>query len=110
MSCLDADPSAYFKEFSSAIKENNETYTEFLLRLRRIYKKPHNIQEPTAHDQELTALVQQFLQEIHSPDSRNLRLIATPENMKDIDLQQPTKRLENYKPVTRDHELQTFYQ
>ena len=82
---LDDDPGEYLYKFNSATKRSDETYTAFSIRLISYYLKGHG--EPNSYqlkDRDQQTLVQGFLMGIDQTSAASIRLVATDDEMKDV--------------------------
>ena len=81
---LDKRPSEYISEFKSATRGPSESYTAYAHRLRELYKKGT---ETTGkmNSGEKRLLVEQFLEGIPYSESSTLKLVASDEEMLDVD-------------------------
>ena len=81
---LDRQPAEYIADFKSAQKGSTESYSAFAHRLLQLYKKGTQ-QTGELGEGEKRLLVEQFLDSLPFSEASTLKLIATEEELKNID-------------------------
>ena len=87
MEALDEDPGEYLIRFNEATKKSNETYSAFCIRLISLYLRgqgENNNYELKTRDQ--ISLVHGFLQGIDQSHAASLRLVASDDELADVQL------------------------
>ena len=81
---LDKQQQEYLREFSEITKSPHESYNDYCLRIKRLYKRGTGGTILT--NSEKIMLTEMFLNGLPTPDSTALRLVASDEEMKDIEM------------------------
>ena len=108
---LDKCPSEYITEFKMATKGSTESYSAYAHRLRELYKKGTGMEGGKMGPGEKRLLVEQFLEGVPFSESATLKLVATDEEMLDVDAlalraSRSGKRRRNVTSVTNEESLE----